>query len=1027
MSLLPRIAFVALSWCLTLTSPVQGADPGYTPGRTAFRSYGVEKGLGNLSVLTLLQDRAGYLWAGTEDGLYRYDGRDFQRFDRRQGLPSTYVGALHESASGVLWAGTYAGLAQRDANGFRVVTPEAGLPTEQVETLASTADGRLWVAFKSGLFVQRPEGGFMPAPGWPGGEATALTVEPGGRLWATVLSGGSGGLARVMSLEANSWRTWSLPGLGKERVDALARDGVGRIWVRTAKGLWVLEPGGGQMFHPVPEPSSLASTPGHLCVDRKGRVMVPTGTGLYTWMGNSWQRLGPQEGLPVDWARIALEDREGSLWIGSTGLHRQLGGGVWRGYGVRDGLPSDVARALFQDRQGRLLVGTEKGVAQASSKGFQVLPGTAANAIRSIQEGPDGMLYMAGLPIEVVRADPRTGRVEHFGPQAGLVRGKRIFRLVLDLGGTLWVALDGGGLMAAQTGKGPLRFSSVALPGGDENEYISGLAMDGQGRIWACGEKGLALLEKGAWRRFTRNDGLKQTHVAYLLPLHNGEFVAAYFEATGLSRLNYEGGRLQVSDLKVSSVLEAQKVYMLGEDRRGRLWIGTGQGVFLLDSERERQFGAEDGLVGDDINNMTFLEDREGNIWIGTLAGLARFDARVESPAPPAPRTVILGSTLGRRSWDGLPPDELQLSHRENLLEVRFAGLSFLREAAVQSETRLVGLEPEWRTTRTRELHIPALPPGSYRFEVRSRIGEGPWGEVAGFAFTVRPAWWQTWWFRTLASLALLGLGTLAFWWRLRSLHRRTALLESIVADRTQELQQANEALRMQSLTDPLTGLRNRRFLGVCMPDDVAQVNRTHRNITLGKGDRHAMNIDMVFLMVDVDHFKVINDEYGHHAGDQVLQQLAEILRAATRDSDTVVRWGGEEFLVVARSACRKDFAVLAERIRSQVESHVFHLETGEEVRRTCSVGFAFYPLVGVPPDHVSWEQAVDVADHALYAAKRGGRNAWVGIFSRLGLEAREIPQSPAHEIRNLLASGCLEVVTSLPDSALLDWDPPKS
>ena len=78
----------------------------YPSGRTAFRSYGVEKGLGNLSVLSLMQDREGYLWAGTEDGLYRYDGRDFQRFDRRQGLPSTYVGALHETAAGVFWAGT---------------------------------------------------------------------------------------------------------------------------------------------------------------------------------------------------------------------------------------------------------------------------------------------------------------------------------------------------------------------------------------------------------------------------------------------------------------------------------------------------------------------------------------------------------------------------------------------------------------------------------------------------------------------------------------------------------------------------------------------------------------------------------------------------------------------------------------------------------------------------------------------------------------------------------------------------------
>lgn len=999
----------------------------YPDGRTAFRSYGVEKGLGNLSVMVLLQDQEGYLWAGTEDGLYRYDGRDFQRFDRRQGLPSTYVGVLHESADGVLWAGSYAGLARQTPGGFEAIPAEAGLPQDQVESLASTPDGRLWVGLRSGLFVHQAGFRFLPAPGWPGGETTALAVEPEGRLWAAVLRGGIGGVAQVLSLEGDTWRPWPLPGLGKERVDALARDGQGRIWVRTAKGLWALEPGGEGGFEPVEAPGSLVATPGHLCIDRKGRLMVPTGTGLFIRSGSDWKRLGPREGLPVDWARVALEDREGSLWIGSTGLHRQLGGGVWRGYGARDGLLSDVARSLHQDSSGRLWVGTEKGVARAQASGFQVLPGTTANTVRSIQEGPDGLLYLAGLPIEVLRVDPRSGRVERFGASAGLARGKRIFRLVLDREGTLWVATDGGGLLAARTGAGPLRFTSVPLPGGDATEYVSGLVLDGEGRLWASGEKGLAVREQGAWRRFTRADGLKQTHVAYVLPLRNGEFIAAYFEATGLSRLRYAGGRLEVTELTGSgSTLNDQKVYMLGEDRKGRIWVGTGQGVFLLEGARETRFGADDGLVGEDINNMAFLEDREGNIWIGTLAGLARFDPRAEPPSPPPPATVLLTTTLGKQTWNGLPPDNLRLSHRENLLEVRYAGLSFLRETAVQSETRLVGLEPDWRPTRSRELRLPALPPGTYRFEVRSRIADGPWGPTTGFGFTITPAWWQTWWFRAVGALALAGLGFLVFWLRLRALHRRTALLEAQVAERTRELQAANEALRTQSLTDPLTGLRNRRFLGVCMPEDVAQVNRTHRNISLGKGERNALNIDLVFLMVDVDHFKAVNDQYGHHAGDEVLQQLAEILRSATRDSDTVVRWGGEEFLVVARNACRKDCSVLAERIRSLVEAHAFRLEDGQVLRRTCSVGFAFYPLVETPPDHVPWEQVVDVADHALYAAKRGGRNAWVGIFPRLDLCATEIPRSPGRDLPTLIEARKLEVVTSLPPDTRLDWEPPR-
>ena len=199
-------------------------------------------------------------------------------------------------------------------------------------------------------------------------------------------------------------------------------------------------------------------------------------------------------------------------------------------------------------------------------------------------------------------------------------------------------------------------------------------------------------------------------------------------------------------------------------------------------------------------------------------------------------------------------------------------------------------------------------------------------------------------------------------------------------------------------------------------------MNRNHRNVALGRGDRATVNVDLVFLMVDVDHFKSVNDAHGHHAGDEVLRQLAAVLRSATRESDTVVRWGGEEFLVVGRNTCRKECAVLAERIRARVAAHEFRLDDGTVLRRTCSVGFASYPVVGSTPDHVEWEQVVDLADQALYAAKLGGRNAWVGLVARDDLGADAITRSPAQELAALVERGDFEVRTSLPDASSLSW-----
>jgi diguanylate cyclase (GGDEF)-like protein len=175
------------------------------------------------------------------------------------------------------------------------------------------------------------------------------------------------------------------------------------------------------------------------------------------------------------------------------------------------------------------------------------------------------------------------------------------------------------------------------------------------------------------------------------------------------------------------------------------------------------------------------------------------------------------------------------------------------------------------------------------------------------------------------------------------------------------------------SVTDTLTGLANRRFLLQTIGADVAASARRYRVAKEAPPDA-----DLIFLLVDLDHFKSVNDEFGHDAGDRVLQQTADILREACRASDIIVRWGGEEFLVVARFVDRRIAPTMAERIRTAVAEHPFDLGNGRKTQRTCSIGVAAYPQRPEDPEAVSWEAIVSRADEALYAAKRGGRDRWV-------------------------------------------------
>jgi diguanylate cyclase (GGDEF)-like protein len=177
------------------------------------------------------------------------------------------------------------------------------------------------------------------------------------------------------------------------------------------------------------------------------------------------------------------------------------------------------------------------------------------------------------------------------------------------------------------------------------------------------------------------------------------------------------------------------------------------------------------------------------------------------------------------------------------------------------------------------------------------------------------------------------------------------------------------------SMTDTVTGIRNRRYVHQTIDLDIAASLR--RNRTAAARGVTVDDADMLFFMVDIDHFKAVNDAHGHSVGDQLLIQIAGALHSASRDSDVVVRWGGDEFLVIARFTDRMQGAAAAERLRATVEGHTMRLPGDQPVRVTCSIGYAAFPFDVEDPEALSWESIVALADKAAYAAKRNGRNRW--------------------------------------------------
>ena len=200
------------------------------------------------------------------------------------------------------------------------------------------------------------------------------------------------------------------------------------------------------------------------------------------------------------------------------------------------------------------------------------------------------------------------------------------------------------------------------------------------------------------------------------------------------------------------------------------------------------------------------------------------------------------------------------------------------------------------------------------------------------------------------------------------------------------ELERANQVLEESSMTDPLTGIRNRRFFSATIDGDIAQAARAY-----AEGDDRSKR-DLIFYVVDFDNFKRVNDLHGHDAGDRVLIEASRRISSAIRDSDVLVRWGGEEFLIVSRFTDRAQAAILAERVMEAVKGKPFNVGPEGGLRQTCSIGWAAYPWVEDNPESMEYHEVLKYADRGLYRAKKAGKDRAIGMTPYGSVESTSNP-----------------------------------
>jgi signal transduction histidine kinase/CheY-like chemotaxis protein/ligand-binding sensor domain-containing protein len=752
-----------------------------------FRFFGQGEGLLNLAVKDTFQDRAGFLWLSTENGVYRYDGQNFRNFGLDQGLPRNLLAAFASLPDGTLLTACSGGLFALSGNRFERIPLPDNLRVSPYSSLAVDASGRLYVGTVNGLLAGARAGRQfhfqriqLPAD-VVDGVVEGLFVDGDG-LWF----GCGHGICSLHEGRVVSYGESA--GVPAMRWTSLVRDGRGTLWAQSRARLVAMDRGSSRFSRR--DIGSPATTYGKLAVDSTGRLLVPNGNGLWIGDGRDWFLVDRRAGLRAA-VYAALQDREGTIWLGlaGRGLARWLGYREWESFGEEHGLPSQTVYEVLPLDAQTIWAGTESGLAIGRRNG-SVWTWTADRRfdgipVHAVQRDPEGNIWLGLESHRLVRIDGRSGALRWFQASDGLP-SQSAYTLAVDIEDRIWAMMEDGLYVADRRA---LRFARVAeLP----LTRCWGLARTPNGELWLATMRGLYRRTRGSWQHIDRTRGLRQDTLLAITVAPDGDVWVGYRFTGTLTRIRATGERLSFTDYGAGHGVHGGMTYFLGHDAHGRLWAGTDQGVNVWDGRNWFHYDSGDGLVWNDCDLHAFAAQPSGDVWIGTSSGLAHFRPVVWPLQAAPPQVVFASVALGARDLTGV--SGTAVPYRDNALRVSFSLLSFQRESKISFRYRLLPVSPEWRHTRQRELDLPGLAPGRYRLELLGCNGFGVWSQTpAVFDFEILPPWWRSWWTYLAAALALGSLTFLLQRGRARRRLQERRELERAVAERTAELDQARQ------------------------------------------------------------------------------------------------------------------------------------------------------------------------------------------------------------------------------------------
>ena len=816
----PRLLLFCFVLFFLTISPVRALDTSKQISQYGHRAWRIEDGVFAGTPNVIAQTTDGYLWIGTQAGLMRFDGVRFVSWRPPEGneLPSSRINSLLGGRDGSLWIGTRMGLARwRNGNltnygdatgsimailedragriwiargnfsdakgplckvtdtGVRCFGSDDGLALPYAVTLANDSFGNVWLA--GGLMVSRWQtssadtyvpAGLNPAEIFNG--VLALAGRPDGSLWVGLVHAGKGG--GLQQLAQGTWKPFVTPEFDGStlRVTSLLLDRDSSLWIGTLnQGIYRIQ--GNKVDHFRSSDGLSGDAVRGLFQDREGNIWVSTSGGIDNFHDLRVASFSTRQGLNADQVNSVLASRDGTVWIGNYGLD-VLRLGKITSIQPRNGLPGRALTSLLEDRAGRLWVGIDQELSvydQGKFRKIQTRDGGPLGAVRAMTEDADGSIWVATSTASETRRrlfriqDLRI-REEISSPQLTATNA-----LASDPHGGVWIGLIGGGLARYRNGQAEF-FSFNSSP---HDGPVYGLLVNSDASVLA---------------------------------------------ATPLGVVGWRNGKVQ--RLTVRNGLPCDVIYALIADRTSTLWLYAACGLIAIpNAELQRWWESPDVTIRSSLLDVfdgaqpmstsfrpNVSQSPDGRLWFANQSVVQMIDpAHLEDNPIPPPVHIEQITADRKRYWQNSSGDASsahpKLPPLAHDLTIDYTALSYVTPEKVLFRYKLEGMDRDWQDAgNRRQAFYTNLSPGKYRFRVTACNNSGVWNEAGTFLdFSVAPAYYQTNWFRLSCVAALAVLLWILYKLRVRGIQLRAeqlGLINTKLEAQIAERKQAEEALR---------------------------------------------------------------------------------------------------------------------------------------------------------------------------------------------------------------------------------------